>query len=170
MTFTIIFVLFGEAIQFFRMPGVSLQEFLFTTQWNPLLGNKKHFGVWPLVCGTVLVTGVAMLVAVPLGLITAVYLSEYAPRKVRSIIKPTLEMLAGVPTVVYGFFALTVITPRSSGFTTASTSITCSAPALPWEFSACRRSVHSPKTPCKPCHVVYAKARWASAERVSIRP
>lgn len=116
VTFTIIFVLFGEAIQFFRMPEVSLQEFLFTTQWNPLLGDKKHFGVWPLVCGTVLVTGVAMLVAVPLGLITAVYLSEYAPRKVRSIIKPTLEMLAGVPTVVYGFFALTVITPALKWF------------------------------------------------------
>jgi phosphate transport system permease protein len=116
VTFTIIFVLFGEAIQFFRMPGVSLQEFLFTTQWNPLLGNQKHFGVWPLVCGTALVTGVAMFVAVPLGLITAVYLSEYAPRKVRSIIKPTLEMLAGVPTVVYGFFALTVITPALKMF------------------------------------------------------
>jgi phosphate transport system permease protein len=116
VTFTIIVVLFGEAMQFFRMPDVTLSEFLFTTQWNPLLGETKHFGVWPLVCGTVLVTTVAMLVAVPLGLITAVYLSEYAPRKVRSFIKPTLEILAGVPTVVYGFFALTVITPALKWF------------------------------------------------------
>lgn len=116
VTFTIIIVLFSEAVNFFRTPDVTLGEFFFTTKWAPLLGEQKHFGVWPLVCGTVLVTAVAMLVAVPLGLITAIYLSEYAPRKLRSVIKPTLEVLAGVPTVVYGFFALTVITPTLKWF------------------------------------------------------
>jgi phosphate transport system permease protein len=76
-----------------------------------LLGAQKHFGIWPLICGTLLVTGVAMLFALPFGLITAIYLSEYAPRRLRGVIKPVLEILAGIPTVVYGFFALTVITP-----------------------------------------------------------
>ena len=111
VTFTIVVVLFGEALKFFQTPEVTFVDFAFGTEWNPLLGTEKHFGVWPLICGTLLVTGVAMLVAVPLGLVTAVYLSEYAPRRIRGIIKPTLEVLAGIPTVVYGFFALTVITP-----------------------------------------------------------
>jgi len=110
-TFAIIVVLGTETIAFFRRDEVSLREFFFSLQWSPLLGAEKHFGIWPLVCGTLLVTGVAMIVAIPLGLMTAVFLSEYAPRRVRAILKPILEVLAGVPTVVYGFFALTVITP-----------------------------------------------------------
>ncbi len=111
ITVAIIRVLFGEAARFFQQDGVSLGEFFFSTQWNPLLGGQKHFGVWPLVCGTLLVAAVAMAVALPLGLITAIYLSEYAPPRLRALLKPTLEVLAGIPTVVYGFFALTVITP-----------------------------------------------------------
>ncbi len=90
---------------------VTLWEFFTGTQWNPLLGNEKHFGIWPLLCGTLLVTVVAMIVALPLGLVTAIYLSEYAPPRVRAVLKPTLELLAGIPTVVFGFFALMVITP-----------------------------------------------------------
>lgn len=110
-TGTIIFVLFRETVRFFASPEVSLVEFLTGTRWSPLLGAEKHFGIWPLLCGTFLVTGVAMVVALPVGLITAIYLSEYAPRRLRAVVKPVLEVLAGVPTVVYGFFALTVITP-----------------------------------------------------------
>jgi phosphate transport system permease protein len=111
VTASIIVVLFGETLKFFRMDEVSLGEFFFTAEWSPLLGAEKEFGIWPLVCGTMLVSAVAMVVALPLGLVTAVYLSEYAPRRVRAVLKPTLEILAGIPTVVYGFFALTVITP-----------------------------------------------------------
>ncbi len=111
VTAAIVIVLFTETLRFFQMPDVSLGEFFLTTEWSPLLGSTKSFGVWPLVCGTFLVAGVAMAVALPLGLITAVYLSEYAPRRVRAVLKPALEILAGIPTVVYGFFALTVITP-----------------------------------------------------------
>lgn len=110
-TVAIVVVLARETWKFFALPDVSILEFLTGTQWNPLLGAEKHFGIWPLVCGTMLVTGVAMLVALPLGLITAIYLSEYAPKKLRAVLKPMLEVLAGIPTVVYGFFALTVITP-----------------------------------------------------------
>jgi len=94
---------------------VSLGEFVTGTEWNPLLGAEKHFGIWALVSGTLLVAGVAMLIAIPFGLITAIFLSEYAPRRLRAVLKPTLEILAGIPTVVYGFFALTVITPTLRG-------------------------------------------------------
>lgn len=110
-TLVIIIVLTTETIRFFRTDEVSFGAFITGLEWNPLLGAEKHFGIWPLVCGTLMVTVVAMLLAIPLGLITAIYLSEYAPRTLRMILKPVLEVLAGVPTVVYGFFALTVITP-----------------------------------------------------------
>lgn len=111
ITLSIIVVLGRETVHFFQQDEVSVTEFFFSTQWNPLLGAEKHFGIWPLIAGTLLVTAVAMTVALPLGLITAVYLSEYAPPKLRSFLKPMLELLAGIPTVVYGFFALVFITP-----------------------------------------------------------
>jgi phosphate transport system permease protein len=110
-TAAIILVLAIETVRFFGTDEVTVGEFLTGTEWNPLLGAEKHFGIWPLICGTMLVTVVAMLVAIPFGLVTAIYLSEYAPRRLRGVLKPVLEVLAGVPTVVYGFFALTVITP-----------------------------------------------------------
>ncbi len=115
ITASIIYVLFSEAVKFFGLPEVTIREFFFGTQWSPLLGAEKHFGIWPLISGTFLVTGVAMLFALPFGLITAIYLSEYAPRRLRAVLKPVLEVLAGIPTVVYGFFALTVITPSLQG-------------------------------------------------------
>ncbi len=110
-TLTIIVILGLEAFHFFRLDGVSFWEFVTGTQWNPLLGAEKHFGIWPLISGTLLVTVVAMVVALPLGLVTAIWLSEYARPGVRAVIKPVLEVLAGIPTVVFGFFALTIITP-----------------------------------------------------------
>lgn len=110
-TVTIIVVLVRESINFFNLDEVTVWQFITGTRWSPLLGAEKHFGVWPLICGTLLVTAVAMAVALPLGLITAVFLSEYAPPRLRSVIKPALEVLSGIPTVVYGFFALTIITP-----------------------------------------------------------
>ncbi len=112
ITATIIVVLFAESLRFFGRPEVSISEFFFTTTWSPLLGETKRFGVWALISGTMLVTVVAMAVALPLGLVTAIYLSEYAPKKLRAVLKPALEILAGIPTVVYGFFALTFITPH----------------------------------------------------------
>ena len=110
-TFSIALVLFGETYRFFQLEEVSVTEFATGTEWNPLLGAEHHFGVWPLIIGTLQVTVVAMLVALPLGFLTAIFLSEYAPRRLRAVLKPVLEVLAGVPTVVYGFFALTFITP-----------------------------------------------------------
>ena len=111
ITGSIIFVLTSETITFFRFEEVTLGNFLLSTEWTPLLGNTKSFGIWALISGTLLVTAIAMLLALPLGLVTAIYLSEYAPRRVRSTLKPILEILAGIPTVVYGFFAVMTITP-----------------------------------------------------------
>lgn len=109
ITFTIIAVLFRESSRFFAMKGVTFGAFFGSMKWSPLFTGE--IGIWPLVSGTLLVTVVAMAVALPLGLVTAIYLSEYASVGVRAILKPTLEVLAGIPTVVYGYFALTIITP-----------------------------------------------------------
>ncbi len=110
-TFAIVAVLGRETLRFFRLPEVSFFEFITGFEWNPLLGAERHFGIWPLIAGTLLVAVVAMCIALPLGFLTAIFLSEYAPRRVRLFLKPILEVLAGIPTVVYGFFALTIITP-----------------------------------------------------------
>lgn len=108
MTAGIVVALAGEALDFFReVPG---RDFLLGTRWAPLL-EPRSFGVLPLVCGTFLVVAGAALVALPLGIGSAIYLSEYAAEPVRAILKPLLEVLAGIPTVVYGYFALTAITP-----------------------------------------------------------
>jgi phosphate transport system permease protein len=104
----IIVVLAVETLAFLR--EVPLTDFLFGTEWTPLFAIPR-FGVLPLVAGTVLVSGVAMLVALPMGLLSAVYLSEYARPHTRRVVKPVLELLAGVPTVVYGYFALLFVTP-----------------------------------------------------------
>ncbi|TWT83241.1 Phosphate transport system permease protein PstC [Planctomycetes bacterium CA13] len=111
ITVAIVGVLLTETIVFFGFEEVSLKNFLGSSEWTPLLGATKSFGIWGLISGTLLITAIAMCFALPLGLITAIYLSEYAPVRVRSVLKPVLEVLAGIPTVVYGFFALTTITP-----------------------------------------------------------
>ncbi|MDX1754188.1 MAG: phosphate ABC transporter permease subunit PstC [Salinimicrobium sediminis] len=108
VTAGIIVVLSIEAINFFR--EVSIIDFLTDTQWTPLF-TDKHFGILPLLSGTLLTSFIAIVFAVPVGLSISIYISEYAPQSFRKTIKPALELLAAVPTVVYGFFALTVVTP-----------------------------------------------------------
>jgi phosphate transport system permease protein len=108
VTVGIIAVLLFEAVKFFG--EVSFWEFITGTRWTPLFSSKQ-FGVLALVAGTTLTAALAMLVALPLGLLSAIYLSEYAPEKVRRPVKPILEVLAGIPTVVYGYFALLFVTP-----------------------------------------------------------
>jgi phosphate transport system permease protein len=112
ITVGIVLVLMFETWEFLR--EVSLRAFLFGTVWTPLFYDKQ-FGVLPLVTGTLLTSAIAMAVAVPAGLLTATYLSEYAPAGLRRAVKPVLEVLAGVPTVVYGYFALLFVTPALQG-------------------------------------------------------
>jgi phosphate transport system permease protein len=109
----IIAVLAVETVAFLR--EVPILDFLFGTEWTPLFANAQ-FGVLPLVVGTLLVSIISMVVAVPMGLLAAIYLSEYAPEGMRRAVKPLLEILAGVPSVVYGYFALTFMTPLLQGF------------------------------------------------------
>ena len=116
----ILWILLSNTVTFFGHPmqdvsgqvsTVTPKEFLTGGEWNPLLGAQKHFGMWPLVVGTLQVAVVAMIFALPLGLMVAIWLSEYAAPKIRAVVKPVLEVIAGVPTVVFGFFAITFITP-----------------------------------------------------------
>lgn len=108
ITVSIVIVLSYESFGFFK--EIPIIEFLTGTQWTPLFAEPK-FGILPLVAGTLLTTSIALLVALPLGLVAAIYLSEYAPHKFRETVKPILELLAAVPTVVYGYFALLFLTP-----------------------------------------------------------
>jgi phosphate transport system permease protein len=110
-TLLIVGSLLFETIEFFGEVPVS--DFLFGTKWTPQFAEaQQSFGVLPLVWGTIYLSLIALVVAVPLGLLSAVYLSEYAPTRVRKIVKPVLEVLAGVPTIVFGYFALTFFSPE----------------------------------------------------------
>jgi phosphate transport system permease protein len=108
VTLAILLTLLKETLDFFR--AVSIWEFFTETRWTPLF-RDKHFGILPLLWGSVLVAAGAALIALPTGLLTAVFLSEYAGERLRAVLKPMLEILAGIPTVVYGYFALTLVTP-----------------------------------------------------------
>ncbi len=107
-TIAILYILVTESLAFFEK--VPLSKFLTDTEWSPLF-EDGHYGIMPLVTATLVTTGVALVVALPLGTIAAIYLSEFAPSRLREIIKPFLELLAGIPTVVYGYFALLFVTP-----------------------------------------------------------
>lgn len=109
VTVGIVVALLFPALEFFR--EVRIREFLFGTRWTPRFSGQESYGVLPLVTGTLWTTAIALLIAVPFGLGAAIYLSEYAPPRVRKVLKPVLEVLAGIPSVVYGFFALAFIAP-----------------------------------------------------------
>jgi phosphate transport system permease protein len=137
----IVVVLVSESVPFFRR--VPITEFLGGTEWTPLL-EPRSFGVLPLVCGTVLIVVGAGVVALPVGLAAAVYLSEFAVQRVRALLKPLLEVLAGIPTVVYGYFALTFVTPllqtvlpATEVFNAASAALVVGIMILPLVASLC---------------------------------
>lgn len=110
ITAGIVYILVSEAVPFFAHKEVRLADFLTDTQWTPLFADK-HFGILPLVGATLLTTGIALAVALPVGTIVAIWLSEFASPAFREIVKPILELLSAVPTVVYGYFAFFVVTP-----------------------------------------------------------
>jgi len=142
-------VVHRTGLQIFRSNTVTLWETISTTRWIPQLGA---FGIWPLLLATVMTSLIAMLVALPVGLATAIYLSEYASEKVRSTLKPILEILAGIPTVVFGYFALTFMTPLLRGifgvgtveiFNTASAGIVVGILIIPLVSSMSEDALHA---------------------------
>lgn len=110
ITAGIVYVLVSEAIPFFTHDEVSLWKFLTDAKWTPLFADR-HFGILPLVCGTLVTTLIAVAVSVPMGTAMAIWLSEFAPPRVRETVKPVLELLSAVPTIVYGYFAFYFVTP-----------------------------------------------------------
>jgi len=147
ITFGIISVLAVEAFQFFS--EVSIIDFLTDSQWTPLF-TDKHYGILPLLSGTLLTSFIAISVALPVGLSISIYLSEYAPKSFRKTIKPLLELLASIPTVVYGFFALIVVTPflqqfipGLSGFNSLSAGIVMGIMIIPFISSLSEDALHA---------------------------
>ena len=146
-TFAIAAILIYESIPFFQQ--VSLLEFLTDSQWTPLFDNA-HYGIMPLVAGTLVTTGVALAVAIPLGTIIAIYLSEFAPHKLRELVKPFLELLGAVPTVVFGYFALVFVTPLLQtfmpdlpGFNMLSAGIVMGVMIVPYVSSVSEDAMHA---------------------------
>ena len=147
VTFGIVAVLGFEAVIFFS--EVSIIDFFTDTQWTPLF-TDKHYGILPLLSGTLLTSFIAISVALPIGLSISIYLSEYAPTSFRKTIKPLLELLAAVPTVVYGFFALIVVTPflqsiypSLSGFNALSAGIVMGIMIIPFVSSISEDALHA---------------------------
>ncbi len=146
-TVTVIYILLSGAFSFFQEVGVV--EFLFGTQWTPMF-EPRSYGILPLLSGTFLIVLGSSLVALPVGVACAIYLSEYASERMRNILKPVLEILAGIPTVVYGYFALTVITPllrmvfpSTQVFNAASGAIVVGIMVLPMVASLCEDAIRA---------------------------
>lgn len=172
VTVGIVIVLTGETASFFS--EVSIREFFFGTEWAPLF-EPRHFGVLPLVGGTALVTIGAALVGVPAGLGIAIFLNEYSPSWFQSIIKPIMELLAGVPTVVYGYFAVTVVTPLLRGvipeievFNAASAAIVVGIMILPMIASLCDDAIRSVPRALKDAGYALGATKYEVVTQVTI--
>ncbi|OQX29512.1 MAG: phosphate ABC transporter permease subunit PstC [Spirochaeta sp. LUC14_002_19_P3] len=146
-TAAILVILLIETAGFFK--EVSLMDFFADTQWTPLF-SEKHFGIWPLLSGTLLTSAIAIAVALPMGLLAAIYLSEFAAEGVRKTLKPILEVLAGVPTIVYGYFALVYVTPilqkiipNLSGFNALSPGLIMGIMIIPMVSSLSEDALHA---------------------------
>jgi len=171
-TVGIILVLAVEAFKFFR--EVSVFEFFTSTEWTPLF-TRKNFGILPLLAGTLLTSFIAILVALPLGLIIAIYLSEYIPKHFRDYIKPSLELLAAVPTVVYGFFALMVVTPflqkiipGMSGFNSLSAGIVMGIMIIPIISSLSEDALRAVPSSLREASYGMGSTRLQTAFRVTV--
>lgn len=174
-TIGIITILLWEALNFFR--EVPVQDFLFGTEWTPLFeGDQQSFGVVPLVMGTLMTSGVAALISLPLGLAAAIFLSEVASDRARSVLKPVLEILAGVPTIVYGFFALTFITPvllkpvssQIGTFNGLSAGIAIGIMALPTVTSLSEDALRSVPRSLREASYALGATRWETSISVVV--
>ena len=173
-TVGIVIVLTGTALRFFVLPEVNIIEFFTGTQWQPAVGK---FGVLPLVMATLMISVIAMLVALPVGLLTALYLSEYASPRARGILKPILEILAGIPTVVYGYFALQFMTPLIRGiigkdvvqiFNTASAGIVVGILIIPLVTSLSEDALHAVPISLRQAAYGLGATRWETSWKVVV--
>ncbi|MFN7134585.1 MAG: phosphate ABC transporter permease subunit PstC, partial [Myxococcales bacterium] len=164
-------LLFGTAAFFSE---VSFSQFFLDSEWTPLFADK-HFGIWPLLGGTLLTTAIAIAVAIPLGLLSAIYLSEFAGTRARRLLKPMLEMLAGVPTVIYGYFALTMVTPLLqrivpglSGFNALSAGLVMGVMVLPIIASISEDAIHAVPTGLREASYALGADRLSTIFRVVV--
>ena len=171
-TIGIILILAVEAFTFFQ--DVSIKEFLTSTQWTPLF-TQKSYGILPLLSGTILTTVIAISVALPVGLTVAVYLNEYAQQRVRRVLKPLLEVLAVVPTVVYGFFALMIVTPflkifipNLSGFNALSPGIVMGIMIIPFVSSLSEDALSSVPNSLRQAAFGMGSTKFQTAFRVMV--
>ena len=171
-TVAIICVLLYQTGNFFA--EVSIIDFLTDTEWTPLF-SKKRFGILPLIAGTLLTTFISLTVAVPLGLTISIYLSQYAAPKYRNIIKPALEVLAAVPTVVYGYFALVYVTPMLqtfipmlSGFNALSPGLVMGIMILPLISSLSEDALHAVPKTLKEGSLAMGATRFQTSWRVMV--
>ena len=172
ITFSIVVMLVKESLVFFEQ--VSLWDFLTDTQWTPLFDNP-HYGILPLISGTVISSAVALTVAIPLGTIIAIYLSEFAPFSVREVAKPFLELLGGVPTVVYGYFALLFVTPllqkifpELPGFSLLSAGLVMGIMIIPYISSLAEDAMRAVPMHLREGSYAMGATRFQSATRVVI--
>ena len=171
-TVGIVFILLFEAIGFFK--EISVWEFLTDSEWTPLF-SEKHFGILPLLSGTLLISFIALLFALPIGLSIAVYLNEFAPKSFRKSIKQMLELLAAVPTVVYGFFALIVVTPflqqiypNLSGFNGLSAGIVMGIMIIPYISSLSEDALYAVPKSLREASYGMGSTRLQTAFKVTV--
>lgn len=171
-TLAIVFVLVSESLPFFQ--NVSLTEFFTDTMWTPLFANAR-FGVMPLVAGTLVTTFVALCVAIPCGTIIAIYLSEFAPYRLRETVKPLLELLGAVPTVVYGYFALLMVTPFLQkfipglpGFNMLSPGLVIGIMIIPYVASVSEDAMRAVPTYMREGSYAMGATRFQTATRVVV--
>ncbi|MDT0635528.1 phosphate ABC transporter permease subunit PstC [Spectribacter hydrogenoxidans] len=172
VTAAIVYILVSESVVFFA--NVSIVEFLTSTSWTPLFTNA-NYGIWPLLTATMVVAGIALLVAIPAGTLLAVYLSEYADSRVREVIKPFLELLEGVPTVVYGYFALLFVTPLLqtfipglSGFNMLAPGLVMGVMILPYVTSVSEDAMRAVPNELREGAYGLGFTRWQTARKVVI--
>jgi phosphate transport system permease protein len=173
-TLGIVLILARESLLFFRYPEVTVLEFLTGTKWQP---HIAQFGVWPLLTATLVTSTIAMFVALPLGISVAIYLSEYASKRARSLLKPTLEVLAGIPTVVFGYFALTFMTPLLRGvfgrdvveiYNTASAGIVIGILILPLVSSMCEDALSAVPRSLREAGLAMGATKLETAVRIVV--
>lgn len=172
VTVGIVYVLITEGLKFFAFPEVTLREFLTGTEWTPTFFDKK-FGIWPLAMGTFLIAGIAVIVSIPIGLTIAIYMSEFAPHSVREVVKPAIEFLEAVPTVVYGYFALLALTPifqkfvpNLDSFNALVSGIVLGIMILPYTASMAEDAMHNVPQRMREASFALGANRYTTAVRV----